>query len=60
MGPERSLRDQATEAMQQAIAARGVERHRLMDEALRLHRLAVADELRRDPSNLLAPDDEPS
>jgi len=40
----RSLREQAYEALDRAMAAQGDERRDLIDEAARLHRLAVAEE----------------
>ena len=55
MGTERSLLDQALEAIERALAARGSERQTMIEEAVRLHRLARAEALKSDPANLLAP-----
>jgi len=56
MEPEPTVREQADEAMKKALAATGGARHAMLEEALRLHRLARAEELKNDPTNLLAPD----
>jgi hypothetical protein len=59
MDTELTLREQADAAMVEALAAERFERYALMEEALRLHRLAcAADELKHDPNNLLATDPE--
>lgn len=55
MGAERSLYDQAFDAMERALVAHGSERQSLVEEAVRLHRLARAEALKSDPANLLAP-----
>jgi hypothetical protein len=55
MATEHTLREQADVAMAKALAAKSSERYVLMEEALRLHRLARAEDLGNDPSNLLTP-----
>jgi len=49
MQKDRSLREQAHDALDRAMAARGTERQRLLEEAARLHRLAIEEEARRNP-----------
>ena len=57
MDPERSLYDQAYQVLARALDADGLERQSLIEEALRLHRVARVEGLKDDPANLLAPEE---